>query len=91
MLCICFVPVLFWAGLYASVEPVSALLIESLTGRGGAMSWGILIEGFIYSSAFTCISVLAYALVRLLPWRSARMRVLAVLLALPVASSFARI
>jgi hypothetical protein len=90
-LCIAFVPVLYYAGLYASIEPASALILHTLEHRIDRASWFIGIHVSIYIYAFTAIGALAYVLVRLLPWRAVRVLLVAALLALPITSSFARV
>ena len=90
-LCVAFVPVLFYAGLYLSIEPASAFILLIFTHRLDRISWWLGFHVSVYIGVFTAIGALAYVLVRLLPWRPTRLLLLVVLLALPVISSFARV
>ena len=90
-LCVAFVPVLFWAGLVASIEPASSLLLRIPEFGFDPMAWFVGIHVSIYIGIFMGIGALAYVLIRLLPWQTVRIVLLLIVLLLPVLSSFARV
>jgi len=90
-LCVAFVPVLFNAGLYLSIEPVSAFILHIFTHRLDRISWWLGLHVGVYTCVFSAIGALACVLLLFLPWRPIRLLLLAMLFALPVISSFARV
>ncbi len=90
-LCIAFVPVLFYAGLLGAIEPVSALILDIFRIGFDRIAVLMGIHSFIYVAVFTGIGAFAYFLIRFLPWRVAQILSFALLLSLPVLSSFARV
>ena len=90
-LCVAFVPVVFYAGFYASMEPASALILRILRKRLNRVSWLLGIHVSVYIGFFTGVGTLAYILVRLVPGRAVRLFLLVVILALPFVCSFARV
>ena len=86
--CIAFVPVLFWAGIYDCIVPVSALVLSM--GFKKISIW-MVIHIIFYTVAFFGIGNASYALIRRLPWNLAREFSLVALLILPFVSSFARV
>ena len=89
--CVAFVPVLYWAGLYASIEPASALVLHISQKRLNRLSWLMGIHVSVYVALFTGVGALTYVLIRRLPWRRARIVALISLLSLPVLCSFLRV
>ena len=90
-LCVAFVPILFYAGFLASIEPVSALILDILRLGFDRVAIAMGIHVLIYVGAFTLIGMFAYFVTRLLAWNSARWFLLIVYLLLPIFCSFARV
>lgn len=90
-LCVGFVPVLFYAGLYASIEPASAIILHIVHVGFDRISWWMGIHVSIYIGVFMALGALGYVIVRLVPWRPVRLLLLSALLLLPVLGSFARV
>jgi len=89
LLCVAFVPILFYAGLYASITPTACLLL-GLFDHWAATLW-VLLHIIVYVALFTGIGLLIHWLTRFLPWHSIRVAVLLIALSLPLVSSFARV
>ena len=90
LLCVAFVPVLFYAGLYASITP-TAYLVSGLFRHWNRITLWVLFHIFVYVALFTGAGFLIHWLTGFLPWCRIRIVVLLITLSLPFVSSFARV
>ena len=90
-LCVAFVPVLFYAGLLVSIEPVSALVLDIFRIGFDRIAIWMGIHVLIYVGAFTLIGMFGYYVTRFLAWKSAQWLLLSVFLLLPIFCSFSRV
>ncbi len=90
-LCVAFTPAFIFALWAHRVEPASALILYLVGGVSRPLATLLLFYIGVYIGIFILFGIIAYALARLIPHRVVRGLILLVFLALPIASSFARV